>query len=83
MNTLPKLHRINDAAAALGVSRNTIYRLAREGKLVRIQIGENSSRITDDSIREFVVAGTVATPVSSRRAGPKAAPDKGVNLHST
>lgn len=61
MNALPKLHRINDAAAALGVSRNTIYRLAREGKLVRVQIGENSSRITDDSIREFVVAGMVAT----------------------
>jgi excisionase family DNA binding protein len=83
MSTLPKLHRINDAAAALGVSRNTIYRLAREGKLVRIQIGENSSRITDDSIREFVVAGTVATATSSRLAGRKAAPNKGGNLHST
>jgi excisionase family DNA binding protein len=61
MNALPKLHRINDAAAALGVSRCTIYRLAREGKLVRIQIGENSSRITDESIRDFVVASMVAT----------------------
>jgi excisionase family DNA binding protein len=58
---IPKLHRINDAAAALGVSRNTIYRLAREGKLVRVQIGQNSSRITDESLREFVVANTVAT----------------------
>jgi excisionase family DNA binding protein len=58
---LPKLHRINDAAAALCVSRNTIYRLAREGKLVRVQIGENSSRITDESIREFLVASMVAT----------------------
>lgn len=66
MSALPKLHRINDAAAALGVSRNTIYRLAREGKLVRIQIGENSSRITDDSIREFVVAGMVATASNGR-----------------
>ncbi|HKR41514.1 MAG TPA: helix-turn-helix domain-containing protein [Paraburkholderia sp.] len=58
---LPKLHRINDTAAALGVSRNTIYRLAREGKLVRVQIGLNSSRITDESIREFLAANTVAT----------------------
>lgn len=59
---LPKLHRINDAAAALQVSRGTIYRLAKEGKLVRIQIGKNSSRITDESIREFLVASMVATP---------------------
>lgn len=59
--SLPKLHRINEAAAALGVSRSTIYRLAREGKLVRIQIGENSSRITDASIRAFLAARTVAS----------------------
>ncbi|MCG5072219.1 helix-turn-helix transcriptional regulator [Paraburkholderia tagetis] len=58
---LPKLHTINATAAALGVSRPTIYRLAREGKLARVQIGENSSRITDESIRAFVVARMVAT----------------------
>ena len=58
---LPKLHTINATAAALKVSRNTIYRLAREGKLVRIQIGENSSRITDESVRAFLVASMVAT----------------------
>ncbi len=34
-STLPKLlHTINATASALGVYRNTIYRLAREGKLV-------------------------------------------------
>lgn len=71
MNALPKLHRINDAAAALGVSRNTIYRLVRAGKLVRIQIGENSSRITDDSIREFLVASMVATPGSEASNDPQ------------
>ncbi len=68
---LPKLHRINDTAAALGVSRNTVYRLAREGKLVRIQIGLNSSRITDDSIRAFVAACVVATGHSKTRNSPQ------------
>ncbi|QBQ97910.1 helix-turn-helix transcriptional regulator [Paraburkholderia pallida] len=58
-STLPKLHRINDVAAALGVSRNTVYRFAQEGKLVRIQLGGNSSRITDDSVQAFVAANTV------------------------
>ncbi|PVX75597.1 helix-turn-helix transcriptional regulator [Paraburkholderia unamae] len=61
---LPKLHTINATADALKVSRATIYRLAREGKLVRIQLGENSSRITDDSIRAFLVASMVATASS-------------------
>lgn len=64
---LPKLHTINATAAALQVSRNTVYRLAREGKLIRIQIGENSSRITDDSIRDFLVASMVATASSRSR----------------
>jgi excisionase family DNA binding protein len=59
--SLPKLHRINDVAAALGVSRNTVYRFAREGKLVRVQIGENSSRITDESIKALVERGVVET----------------------
>jgi excisionase family DNA binding protein len=67
-STLPKLHTINATAAALGVSRNTIYRLAREGKLARVQIGENSSRITDDSIRAFVAANTVASSSSILRS---------------
>ncbi|WP_205999625.1 helix-turn-helix domain-containing protein [Paraburkholderia sp. Ac-20342] len=55
---LPKLHRISAAAAALGVSRNTVYRFAKMGKLTRVQIGENSSGITDESLRALMaVAG--------------------------
>lgn len=55
--SLPKLHRINAAAAALGVSRNTIYRFAKMGKLTRVQIGDNASGITDDSLRTLMAAG--------------------------
>lgn len=51
--TLPKLHRINDVAAALGVSRNTIYRMVRRGVLTLIKIGPNSSGITDASIQQL------------------------------
>ena len=51
--TLPKLHRINDVAAALGVSRNTIYRMVRRGALTLIRIGPNSSGITDASIQKL------------------------------
>ncbi|WP_321895956.1 helix-turn-helix transcriptional regulator [Paraburkholderia heleia] len=61
---LPKLHRINAAAAALGVSRNTIYRFAKMGKLTRVQIGENSSGITDESLRALMVSGLVAPMVA-------------------
>jgi excisionase family DNA binding protein len=65
MNALPKLHTINATAALLRVSRNTVYRFAREGKLVRIQIGENSSRITEESIRSLVDGGKVASMVAT------------------
>jgi excisionase family DNA binding protein len=59
MNTpLPKLHRISAAAAALGVSRSTIYRLVRKGKLTLVQIGENSVGITDESLRVLLPIGT-------------------------
>ncbi|MBB2981806.1 helix-turn-helix transcriptional regulator [Paraburkholderia tropica] len=65
MSTLPKLHRINAAAAALGVSRATIYRFVNQGKLTLVQLGANSSAITEDSLRAMVVGGTVATMVAS------------------
>ncbi|HEX2655593.1 MAG TPA: helix-turn-helix domain-containing protein [Xanthobacteraceae bacterium] len=51
--TLPKLHRINDVAAALGVSRNTIYRMVRRGVLTLVKIGPNSSGITDASVQRL------------------------------
>lgn len=65
MNALPKLHTINATAAVLGVSRNTVYRFARQGRLVRIKIGENSSRITEESIRSLVDGGKVASMVAT------------------
>lgn len=51
--TLPKLHRINDVASVLGVSRNTIYRMVRRGVLTLVKIGPNSSGITDANIQKL------------------------------
>lgn len=51
--TLPKLHRINDVAAALGVSRQTIYRMVQRGVLTLVKIGPNAARITDASIQRL------------------------------
>jgi excisionase family DNA binding protein len=47
------LHRINDVAAALGVSRQTIYRMVRRGVLTLVKIGPNSSGITDASVQRL------------------------------
>ncbi|WP_430230552.1 helix-turn-helix transcriptional regulator [Paraburkholderia tropica] len=51
---LPKLHRINAVAAALGVSRATVYRFVNEGKLTLVHLGKNSSAITEDSFRALL-----------------------------
>jgi predicted DNA-binding transcriptional regulator AlpA len=64
---LPKLHRINDAAKALGVSRNTIYRFSNEGKLTRVQIGDNSSGITDESLRALMARGVIGAHPDGNR----------------
>ncbi len=48
------LYRINVAEAKLGVSRSTIYRLVKEGKLVPVKIGKRSSGITADSINSMI-----------------------------
>ncbi|WP_321946610.1 helix-turn-helix domain-containing protein [Paraburkholderia sp. J10-1] len=68
--TIQKLHRINAAAKLLGVSRETIYRFARAGKLVRVQIGDNSSGITDESIRNLMTSGVVASQVARAENTP-------------
>jgi excisionase family DNA binding protein len=59
------MYRINAAAALLGVSRSTIYRFVKTGKLKLLHIGENSSGITADSIAALQAAGHRTTPDSS------------------
>jgi len=50
----PILYRINVAEAKLGVSRATIYRLAKEGTLELVKIGKRSSGITAASIAAMI-----------------------------
>lgn len=50
----PLLCRINVAEATLGVSRATIYRLAKESTLDLIKIGKRSSGITAASIAVMI-----------------------------
>ncbi|TAM02174.1 MAG: helix-turn-helix domain-containing protein [Paraburkholderia sp.] len=53
-----KLHRIKNAALLLDVSKPTIYRLVRAGKLTLVKLGTRASAITDESIRDFIAAHT-------------------------
>ncbi len=54
--TLPTAitYRVNVAEAKLGVSKSTIYRLAKEGELVLVKIGKRSSGITADSLLALI-----------------------------
>jgi excisionase family DNA binding protein len=47
-------YRVNVAEAKLGVSKSTIYRLAKEGELVLVKIGKRSSGITADSLLALI-----------------------------
>jgi excisionase family DNA binding protein len=50
----PKIYRINAATTKLSVSRSTIYRLVKSGKLTLVKIGERASGITADSIDALI-----------------------------
>lgn len=56
----PILYRINVAEAKLGVSRATIYRLAKEGTLELVKIGKRSSGITAASIAALIEKNKVS-----------------------
>ena len=47
-------YTLNETAALLGVSRATINRLIRAGKLRVARIGHRTVRVTDEAIRDFL-----------------------------
>jgi excisionase family DNA binding protein len=50
----PRVYRMNTATEMLGVSRNTIYRLVRNGELVLVKVGAKASGITSESLIAFL-----------------------------
>lgn len=48
------LCQINRTAERLDVSRSTIYRLVRAKQLVLVRIGQRASRITEESITDYL-----------------------------
>ncbi len=59
MNTEPKdqlapAHKISTACSKLGVSRATIYRMAKAGQLKFIRVGKGATRVTDASLRQVL-----------------------------
>lgn len=51
--TPPMVYRIHAAAATLGVSRTTIYRLIDAGKLDRVRITEGAVGIPATSLKNY------------------------------
>ena len=49
-----QLLRVNEAAAALNVSRWTVYRWVEEGKLSATKIGKQSLRVIGNSVDKLI-----------------------------
>ncbi|MDY7802785.1 helix-turn-helix domain-containing protein [Burkholderia stagnalis] len=49
-----RLYRVAEVMKLLSVSRSTVYRLVRDGKLTLVKIGERSSGITSASLDAFL-----------------------------
>ncbi|MDN7879631.1 helix-turn-helix transcriptional regulator [Burkholderia aenigmatica] len=50
-----RLYRVAEVMRRLSVSRSTVYRLVRDGKLTLVKIGERSSGITSASLDAFLL----------------------------
>jgi excisionase family DNA binding protein len=57
---LKPAYTLNETAALLGVSRATINRLIRAGRLRVARIGWRTVRVTDEAVRESLAAGELA-----------------------
>ena len=51
---LPSAHKISTACEKLAVSRTTIYRMAKAGKLQLIKLSGGATRVTDASLRRVL-----------------------------
>ncbi|WP_081057389.1 helix-turn-helix transcriptional regulator [Burkholderia vietnamiensis] len=57
-----RLYRVAEVMHRLSVSRSTVYRLVRDGKLTLVKIGERSSGITSASLDALVSGTSVGKP---------------------
>ncbi|MEB0078280.1 helix-turn-helix domain-containing protein [Pseudomonas sp. CCI3.2] len=54
INPATRIHRIQQVAAALNISRATVYRLIDAGELRRVKISVRAAGITDESLESFM-----------------------------
>lgn len=52
-----RLLRMSEAASETGISRTTLWRAVREGRLRTVEIREGSRRIPEAELRRFVEGG--------------------------
>ena len=65
------LLKVSEAAAALRISRSSLYRLSESGELAWVQIGA-SRRVTSAEIHRFIAAHTEAASRTYVHAQPEA-----------
>jgi excisionase family DNA binding protein len=54
MTTLPKVYTVRDVIVQLSVSKASVYRMVRTGRLRLIKIGPRASGITAESVEALL-----------------------------
>lgn len=54
MSGIQRHYRVEEAAALLGISKWTVYRLVKVGSLTLVKVGKRASAIPADSLRAFM-----------------------------
>ena len=67
-NTAEKFLKMQDIAARLNVSRATIYRLIKAGKIPAVRVGKNY-RVRPDDLEKYIADMMTPAPATNRDGG--------------
>lgn len=75
-----KLYTLDNISRLVGVSKTTLYRYVKDGKLQAVKIGK-AWMITEEKLRAFIDRGTAPKPAAKRRTkqAGKGKREKGAN----
>lgn len=54
MTMIQRHYRVDEVAALLGVSKWTVYRLVKAGRLKMIEVGKRAKGVPADSLRDLM-----------------------------
>jgi excisionase family DNA binding protein len=66
LNSIPRLLSASEVAKILRISKKTVNKLAREGRLGCVQVTSKERRFTEQQIREYIESRSLTVRIDTR-----------------